>query len=90
MIHENNHKDFSILVVEDEPKQLRNFQIILGSAGLKNIILCSDSRDVTNILKDKKVDLILLDLYMPYRNGEVIFNKRKGVLIRHSVYWICK
>ncbi len=60
-----------ILLVDDEEAWLRTMSLTLkGTLGFNNIIRCSDSRDVMNILADQDVGLILLDLTMPYLSGE--------------------
>lgn len=64
------YPDFSILIVDDEPAWLRSMQMmLLRSASLTNIIPCSDSRQVMNLLRDNDVGLVLLDLTMPHRRG---------------------
>lgn len=65
------YPDFSLLLVDDEPAWLRSLSLTLErSAGISNIITCSDSRDVMQIIEKEKVGLILLDLTMPHFGGE--------------------
>ncbi|PLX75980.1 MAG: two-component system response regulator, partial [Desulfuromonas sp.] len=50
---------------------LRSMSVTLErSLGINNVILCDDSREVLNILQDKKVCLVLLDMMMPNITGE--------------------
>jgi|APSaa5957512622_1039677.scaffolds.fasta_scaffold03202_3 DNA-binding NtrC family response regulator len=59
-----------ILVVDDEVSALDSFEISLYSAGFSNVITCDDSRKVMEILRGRKVELVLLDLVMPFVSGE--------------------
>lgn len=62
---------FGVLLVDDEPAWLRSVSITLErSAGITNIITCQDSREVMNILDEREVGLVLLDLTMPHLPGE--------------------
>ena len=58
-----------ILIVDDEEESLRSFRLSLKSAGMDNLILCQDSREVLEILRTRTVDLLLLDLVMPKLSG---------------------
>ena len=61
---------FPIMVVDDEEAILLSIDTVLRMAGLNNIITCSDGREVMNILSRQKVEIMLLDLSMPYLPGE--------------------
>ncbi len=58
-----------ILLVDDEITYLELLKSILEQEGYKNVITESNPLNVLNILKSKKIDLILLDIYMPEING---------------------
>lgn len=60
----------SILLVDDEPSWLHGITLTLARAGLSQVTQCSDSRKVLEILESETIDLILLDLTMPYLSGE--------------------
>jgi DNA-binding NtrC family response regulator len=64
-----------ILLVDDEINLLNSFELTLIEHGIDNTIICSDSRDVMNILKENKISLILLDLSMPYIRGEELLKQ---------------
>ena len=64
-----------VLLVDDEINLLNSFELTLIEHGIDNTILCSDSRDVMNILKDNKISLILLDLSMPFIRGEELLKQ---------------
>lgn len=60
-----------VLLVDDEPPWLRSLSLTLREAtGISNIIKCSDSREVLDLLRNTEVSLILLDLMMPYFSGQ--------------------
>jgi DNA-binding NtrC family response regulator len=62
--------NFSILLVDDEPAWLRSVSLTLARAGINNILTCSDSREVLDLLAGGSVKLVLLDLTMPHLPGE--------------------
>ena len=60
-----------ILLVDDELPWLRSLSLTLReSTGISNIVKCSDSREVINILRNKEISLVLLDLTMPHLSGQ--------------------
>ena len=60
-----------LLLVDDESAWLRGLSLALeGSLGIDNVILCTDSREVPEILARTAVSLVLLDVTMPYLTGE--------------------
>ena len=65
-----------ILIVDDEPSVLKSFEIALRTSGMNNIIALSDSRQVAPTLKTTTVEVLILDLTMPFISGEEIL---KGV-----------
>ncbi len=64
-----------ILLVDDEINLLNSFELTLMDNGLDNIMLCSDSRNVLDILKHNNISLMLLDLSMPHIRGEELLEK---------------
>ncbi len=72
-MNEIKKPEFCILLVDDEPSWLRSLSITLErSAGLSNILTCSDSHDVEHLLGTKDIGLVLLDINMPGLTGEDI------------------
>ncbi len=59
----------SILLVDDELSYLELLKSILQQEGYTNVVTESNPLNVPNILKSQKIDLILLDIYMPQMNG---------------------
>ncbi len=68
-MNRTSDKKSVILLVDDEINVLQSYEITLNSAGIDNLLLCSDSRKVKEILIKNRVELILLDLTMPYISG---------------------
>ena len=64
-----------ILLVDDELTYLELMKSILEHEGYSNVITESNPLNVPNILKSQKVDLILLDIYMPKMNGIQLLEK---------------
>ena len=61
--------DARILVVDDEPANVRLLQHLLDQAGYKNVRATTDPRHVRTLYEEFQPDLILLDLMMPYLDG---------------------
>ncbi len=57
------------MAVDDEPVNLKLLERTLGHAGYSNIVLIQDPRDVLDKYNEKRPDIILLDINMPYLNG---------------------
>ncbi|UCH64631.1 MAG: sigma-54-dependent Fis family transcriptional regulator [Ignavibacterium sp.] len=65
----------SILVVDDELSYLELVKGLLNQEGYENIITEDNPLKVMPLLEQKKVDLILLDIYMPQMNGLDLLEK---------------
>ena len=59
-----------VMLVDDEVQALDSFEIALRSAGMNHFIRCQDSRDVMRMLSGGEIEVMLLDLRMPYVPGE--------------------
>jgi DNA-binding NtrC family response regulator len=59
-----------ILIVDDQ----RTIQIIIAKilkkAGYDHVVTCTDERDAVKIIDDQDIEIILLDVMMPYISGE--------------------
>lgn len=64
-----------ILIVDDEERALQGLEAALNVMGFSNIICCKDSQKVSEILKNQKIEILLLDLIMPHISGEEILNQ---------------
>jgi DNA-binding NtrC family response regulator len=61
-----------ILLIDDEEVWLHSFSLTLRSAGINNILTCSDVRMAGDMLRDHAVSVMVLDLNMPHINGAEI------------------
>jgi putative two-component system response regulator len=59
----------TILVVDDEPANVKLLQALLRQAGYQNIVALTDPREVEGAVANLSFDLIVLDLNMPFLNG---------------------
>nr|WP_321513515.1 sigma-54 dependent transcriptional regulator [uncultured Pseudodesulfovibrio sp.] len=66
-----------ILIVDDEPASIDSFELILMAGGVTDIMRCDDSRRVMDMLAERSVDLMLLDLVMPHITGEELLEQIK-------------
>ncbi len=64
-----------VLMVDDEESLLISFDTALRSNGINNILLCSDSREVTKILSRNRIAIMLLDLVMPHMSGQEVLSR---------------
>ncbi len=70
------HPAFGLLLVDDEPAWLRSLALTLErSAGVTNIVTCSDSRQVMELLAGGNIGIVLLDLTMPHLSGEELLTR---------------
>jgi len=70
------YPSFKVLLVDDEEAWLRSLSMTLAvSGGINNIVRCSDSRQVMDILDREDIRLVLLDLNMPHISGEKLLEK---------------
>lgn len=61
--------ELTILLVDDEEELLFSSRLILKRAGFAKVLTQSDSRNVMAMLEKQPVDLVLLDMTMPYLSG---------------------
>lgn len=61
--------DARILVVDDDPADLRALGRLLERAGYSEVVSTSDPREVVTRFLDSPPDLVLLDLHMPHMDG---------------------
>lgn len=58
-----------ILVIDDEPMNLKILGSLLSSQGYEQVKLVQDPREALDLYKEVRPDLILLDIFMPHLNG---------------------
>ncbi|MFH1147398.1 MAG: sigma-54 dependent transcriptional regulator [Pseudomonadota bacterium] len=59
-----------ILAVDDEEKILRSIRVTLRAAGFDNVITCNESTKAVDLIPSHSIEVVLLDLTMPYLDGE--------------------
>ncbi|MDV7340737.1 response regulator [Terasakiella sp. A23] len=69
-----------ILVVDDKPANVLLLEQFLEEEGYENVISTTDSREVVNLYVTEKVDMILLDIRMPYMDGIQVMEALKEVI----------
>ena len=70
------HKE-TILIIDDEPINLKLLDKILQSQGYQHLVLISDPREVLNAYHAHSPDLILLDINMPHLDGYQVMEQLK-------------
>ena len=58
-----------ILIIDDEPANLKLLGKMLSGQGYNNLVLIEDPREVMDQYQQEPVDLILLDINMPHLDG---------------------
>lgn len=80
-LSENTATAAALLIVDDEPANVKLLEKMLRIAGYHNIATTYDSREVTRLCLAAKFDLILLDLNMPYKDGFMVMNELQASLV---------
>jgi len=65
----DSNTSFPVVLVDDETTVLFSSKMILGSAGIKDVLTVEDSRELMPLLADQEVAAVVLDLFMPYLSG---------------------
>lgn len=66
----------TILSVDDDPKVLAAFETALKQKGYE-VFITTDPEEVARILTDHEINLVMLDIRMPQKNGFEIFQELK-------------
>jgi signal transduction histidine kinase len=69
-----------VLIVDDEPSNVRLLERILLLSGCKNVKGTTDSRNALGLLLDFEPDIVLLDMNMPHFDGFAVMNQFQAVL----------
>ncbi|MGQ9610691.1 MAG: sigma-54-dependent transcriptional regulator [bacterium] len=70
--------EYTILVIEDEPLQLKNLSEALEKQGY-NVLSSESSAKGIEIVQEKAVDLVLTDFKMPEKNGLEVLREVKQI-----------
>ncbi len=71
-----------ILIVDDQPDNLRALTAVLGLKGHHNVRCLDDSRQVVPVFLEFQPDLILLDLHMPHVDGITVLDQLRAVIAK--------
>jgi DNA-binding NtrC family response regulator len=67
----------SILVVDDDPDVLKRMERFLRFEGFRDVICCSDPREVASIIDRDEVSVMVLDLIMPGMPGQKVLEETR-------------
>ncbi|HTJ96769.1 MAG TPA: response regulator, partial [Rhodocyclaceae bacterium] len=68
-----------VLIVDDLESNVKLLEFILETAGYTSVTSTLDSRQVFDLYKEHRYDLILLDLSMPHMNGFEVMEALKPI-----------
>jgi putative two-component system response regulator len=68
-----------ILIVDDEPVNLKLLDKMLSAQGYNDLVLIQDPRQVIDIYQQQATDLILLDINMPHLDGFAVLEQLKAL-----------
>ncbi|MGZ5007499.1 MAG: HD domain-containing phosphohydrolase [Methylobacter sp.] len=68
-----------ILIVDDESVNLKLLDKMLSAQGYSNLVLVQDSRQVLELYRQARTDLILLDINMPHLDGFQVMEQLKAL-----------
>ena len=71
-----------ILIVDDQPENLRALSTVLDLRGYRDVRCLDDSRHVVPVFLDYQPDLILLDLHMPHVDGITVMDQLGEVIAK--------
>jgi len=74
-----NSKAARLLIVDDEPTNLKLLDKMLRAEGYENLTLIQDPREVLAAYERVAPDVILLDLNMPYLDGFAVLEQLKSL-----------
>lgn len=77
-----NLVDSKILIVDDQPDNLRVLSAVLELKGYRSVRCLEDSRCVVPVFREFQPDLILLDLHMPHVDGIAVMDELGGLIAK--------
>jgi len=73
-------KESTILVVDDKPANVMLLEQLLEEEGYDNVLSTTDPRDVVELYQNRSIDMILLDIRMPFMDGIEVMKALKDVI----------
>jgi diguanylate cyclase (GGDEF)-like protein len=75
----------TIMIVDDEPTTIDILEMFLQGEGYEDFVTTTDSRQALDLLRQKRPDVLLLDLMMPHVDGlEILTVIRADELLKHT------
>lgn len=68
-MQQQSNLSLPVVLVDDQSSVLLSSRMVLGSAGIKDVLTVEDSRDLMPLLAEREVAVVVLDLFMPYVSG---------------------
>jgi putative two-component system response regulator len=78
-VHHEIQTEAPILIVDDDPLNLRLLQIVLESAGYARVHATSEPRRAVSLLTEVQPDLVITDLHMPELDGFELLARLRNV-----------
>ncbi|MGN7611371.1 HD domain-containing phosphohydrolase [Magnetococcales bacterium HHB-1] len=76
---ENDVKDAQILIIDDQPANVKLLEKLLLNAGFTQVDVAIDPREGLKCYTKKHHDLVLLDIRMPHLNGFQVMEKMRDL-----------
>jgi putative two-component system response regulator len=73
-----SNPDARILIVDDEPRNVRVLKRVLAVAGYRQVLAITDPRDAIARFAEIEPDLLLLDLHMPEIDGVAVMERLRA------------
>lgn len=74
-----SHDPWRILLVDDEPANLKLLRKMLAGQGYNHLVEIQDPREVLAVYQQQRPDLILLDINMPHLDGYAVMDQLKAL-----------
>lgn len=75
---EDPRQNATVMIVDDEPVNIKVVQKYLKNAGYHRFVNTSDARHAIDLLRQERPDIVLLDIMMPHVNGLDILEVIRG------------
>jgi signal transduction histidine kinase len=69
-----------ILIVDDEPVNVRLLERLLRQAGYQHLTATTDPRQAAPLFAEARPDLVLLDLHMPHQDGVQVMQQLRPLI----------
>lgn len=73
-------KDATILIVDDQEANIALLEALLGDEGYTRLHSTTDPREALPLFRSLPVDLVLLDLHMPYLDGFAVMEQLQACI----------